>query len=62
MTNEEVMLRMAELAHQAAGLRPDDPALQRLLAEMEALAALLPPATEPEIDEDAEAQFDNMPV
>lgn len=56
--------RMAELARAAAALsdRADDPELRALLAEMEALAALLPGAAGPFPDEDAEALFDNMPV
>lgn len=44
---------------------PADPALQMLLAEMEALARILPPAglkAPGESDEAEDAFFDNMPV
>jgi len=63
MTNEEVNARMAELAHRAARLTGDDPALAALLAELEALSRVLPVLGEPDpVDEAAEEMFDNMPV
>jgi hypothetical protein len=63
MTPNEVNARMAELAHRAARLPEGDPALQVLLAELEALSRILPAAMEPDIAGDGDSDlFDNMPV
>lgn len=63
MTPTEVNARMAELAQRAARLPEGDPALQALLAELEALSRILPTAMEPDIAEDVDSElFDNMPV
>ncbi|OIQ67938.1 hypothetical protein GALL_504810 [mine drainage metagenome] len=67
--NQTTQLRaVADLAGKmAAGSdpdRPDDPRLERLLAEMRALAEILPCAKSPAADWEAaeEASFDNLPV
>ncbi|WP_323042377.1 hypothetical protein [Gemmobacter sp.] len=63
MTPQELTHRMATLAHQAARLSHDDPALRVLLAELEALSQVLPASAEPDIaDETLDDLFDNMPV
>jgi hypothetical protein len=67
--NQTTQLRaVADLAGKMAAAsdpaRPDDPRLERLLAEMQALAAILPCAQTQDADWEAveEESFDNLPV
>lgn len=63
MTPKELSTRMADLAHKAAHLSHNDPALTALLAELEELSRILPASIEPDIgDETLDDLFDNMPV
>ena len=63
MTPEEITTRMAELAHRASRLAPQDPALAALLEELQALASLVPSRADSAGPEDEDSDiFENMPV
>ena len=64
MTQESTERRIADLAHAAGDLAETeaDPRLRQLLAELKALAELIPPAVPEDEDESVEQMFDNLPV
>jgi hypothetical protein len=59
-STDELMRHEADLI--GDGLRLQSQCLDLLLAEMRALALLLPAATAASSDSETEAEFDNMPV
>lgn len=68
MTQRETLPKPVDLLHEkaelmAAGIELQHQGLELLLAEMRALAALMPGEDQPQpTDTEIEAGFDNMPV